>query len=239
MDDDFHYSVYQLFSNAYSTLSRLGKERNLQPIRSCCSGCGFSSWIAIIKYSANLKNSAEIAEFFFVDTTPFVDKYFLEPKDHKYDWRGVLPRERYLSKLLKDLEIALKGSSANWKIVVGHHTIRSIGHHGDTQELINQLLPILEANDVDMYINGHDHCLEHIISTSSQIQFLTSGGGSKAWRGDINKNRKDGTKFYYDGQGFMSVELEQTNAKVVYYDIYGNVLHVVNLSKALRSVYAI
>lgn len=35
----------------------------------------------------------------------------------------------------------------------------------------------------------------------------------------------------------MSLELEQTNAKVVYYDIFGNALHVVNLSKALRSVY--
>jgi len=37
----------------------------------------------------------------------------------------------------------------------------------------------------------------------------------------------------------MSVELEQTNAKVVYYDIFGKVLHVVNLSKELRSAYAI
>ncbi|KAG5126884.1 hypothetical protein JHK82_027719 [Glycine max] len=77
---------------------------------------------------------------FIVDT----GKYFFKPKDHKYDWRGVLPREKYLSKLLKDLEIALKDSTAKWKIVVGHHPIRSIGHHGDTKELIRQLLPILE-----------------------------------------------------------------------------------------------
>nr|AAF60317.1 putative purple acid phosphatase precursor [Phaseolus vulgaris] len=138
----------------------------------------------------------EIAEFFFVDTTPFVDKYFLKPKDHTYDWTGVLPRDKYLSKLLKDLEIALKDSTAKWKIVVGHHPVRSIGHHGDTQELIRHLLPILEANDVDMYINGHDHCLEHISSTSSQIQFLTSGGGSKAWKGDhLIKMGKMGQRF--------------------------------------------
>ncbi|KAL2649135.1 hypothetical protein GLYMA_05G247800v4 [Glycine max] len=168
----------------------------------------------------------EIAEFFFIDSTPFVDKYFLKPKDHKYDWRGVLPREKYLSKLLKDLEIALKDSTAKWKIVVGHHPVRSIGHHGDTKELIRQLLPILEENNVDMYINGHDHCLEHISSRSS-------GGGSKAWKGDMDKDKKDGIKFYYDGQGFMSVELEETNAKVVYFDIYGKVLHVVNLPKGL------
>ncbi|OIW20766.1 hypothetical protein TanjilG_21988 [Lupinus angustifolius] len=177
----------------------------------------------------------DIAEFFFVDTTPFVDKYFLEPKDHKYDWREVLPREKYLSNLLKDLEIALRDSISKWKIVVGHHPVRSIGHHGNTEELNRHLLPIFEANNVDMYINGHDHCLEHISSTRSQIQYLTSGGGSKAWKGDIDDNNTDGVKFYYDGQGFMTLELEQNNAKVVYYDIFGNVLHVLNLFKGLHS----
>jgi hypothetical protein len=44
---------------------------------------------------------AEIVEFFFVDTTPFVDKYFTEPKGDVYDWRGILPRKPYLSNLLK------------------------------------------------------------------------------------------------------------------------------------------
>lgn len=44
---------------------------------------------------------AEIAEFFFVDTTPFADKYFTDPKDDVYDWSGILPRNEYLSNLLK------------------------------------------------------------------------------------------------------------------------------------------
>lgn len=44
---------------------------------------------------------AEIVEFFFVDTTPFEDKYFNDPGDDTYDWRGVVPREKYLSSLLK------------------------------------------------------------------------------------------------------------------------------------------
>lgn len=45
----------------------------------------------------------------------------------------------------QDLESALQDSTANWKIVVGHHTIRSIGHHGETNELKKQLLPLLEV----------------------------------------------------------------------------------------------
>ncbi|KAI5391661.1 hypothetical protein KIW84_076463, partial [Lathyrus oleraceus] len=82
----------------------------------------------------------EIAEFFFVDTTPFVDKYFLKPKDHKYDLERCTSKEEVF---IKPLE-ALRDSTAKWKIVVGHHPVRSIGHHGDTKELLTHLLPILE-----------------------------------------------------------------------------------------------
>ncbi|KAL8136333.1 hypothetical protein V2J09_002334 [Rumex salicifolius] len=177
----------------------------------------------------------ELVELFFVDTTPFADKYF-EEKDHSYDWTGVLPRHQYLSSLLSDVEVALKESSAKWKIVVGHHTIRSAGHHGDTTELATQLLPILHENNVDLYINGHDHCLEHISSPHSQLQFLTSGGGSKAWRGDIKWWNPKEMKFYHDGQGFMSAQVTDTQLSLVFYDVFGSALHAWSTtSKALYS----
>ncbi|XP_059448222.1 purple acid phosphatase 3-like [Corylus avellana] len=56
-----------------------------------------SRWLCLRSFILN----AEIVEFFFVDTTPFVDKYFKDPKDDVYDWRGVLPRKQYLSNILK------------------------------------------------------------------------------------------------------------------------------------------
>ncbi|XVF85546.1 hypothetical protein PTKIN_Ptkin17bG0125900 [Pterospermum kingtungense] len=176
----------------------------------------------------------EIAEFFFVDTTPFVDKYFTEP-DHDYDWRGIEPRRTYLANLLKDLKSALKTSTAKWKIVVGHHAIRSVGHHGDTPELIKHLLPILKANNVDLYINGHDHCLEHISSLDSSIQYLTSGGGSKAWRGDVKPYDHHAVKFVHDGQGFMSLKMTEKAASIAFYDVAGKVLHRWKVSKQLHS----
>ncbi|KAL3637518.1 Purple acid phosphatase 17 [Castilleja foliolosa] len=175
---------------------------------------------------------AEIAEFFFVDTTPFVKGYFEDPGEHKYDWRGVSPVKSYTAGLLKDLESALKESSATWKIVVGHHAIRSVSHHGDTQELVHQLLPILRANKVDLYMNGHDHCLQQISDNISPIQFLTSGAGSKAWRGDVNTTNDGKLRFFYDGQGFMSVQLTQTHdLEIVFYDVAGSVLHRWTMSK--------
>ncbi|KAJ8646826.1 hypothetical protein MRB53_008574 [Persea americana] len=188
-----------------------------------------SRWLCLRSFVVN----AEIAEFFFVDTTPFVEKYWTDPKDHTYDWREVAPRKNYMETVLKNLESELGGSSANWKIVVGHHTIKSAGHHGDTPELVHLMLPLLKAYNVDFYINGHDHCLEHISDSDSPLQFVTSGAGSKAWRGDV-KNHKD-LKFFYDGQGFVSMQLTQTDAEIVFYDVFGQVLYKLNKSKQLYS----
>ncbi|XP_039127725.1 purple acid phosphatase 8-like [Dioscorea cayenensis subsp. rotundata] len=186
-------------------------------------------WLCLRSFMVN----TDIAQFFFIDTTPFVKKYWKHPKKNHYDWRGVAPRKKYISKVLKDLEIALSESTSIWKVVVGHHTIRSVSEHGDTDELVDMLLPMLEASNfgVDLYMNGHDHCLEHISSDDSPIQFLTTGGGSKAWRGIFNPNKVDTLRLFYDGQGFISLQLTKTDAKVVYYDVDGNVIHTWSRTK--------
>ncbi|KAL3502121.1 hypothetical protein ACH5RR_036570 [Cinchona calisaya] len=191
-----------------------------------------SRWLCLRSFILN----TDVAEFFFVDTTPFVDKYFTNPKDDTYDWRGVLPREEYLSNLLKDLDTALKESSSSWKIVVGHHTIKSAGDHGITHELEKRLLPLLQENHVDLYINGHDHCLQHISSSDSPLQFLTSGGGSKAWRQIIRPWNPNELKLYYDGQGFMTMKLTKSHVDIHFYDVFANVLHQWSSSKGVYSM---
>jgi len=178
--------------------------------------------------------NAEIVDFFFVDTTPFQKKYWTHPGKHQYDWRGVVPRGKYIANLLKDLDEAMEKSTAMWKIVVGHHTMRSVSDHGDTKELLKLLLPVLKENGVDFYINGHDHCLEHISSRDSPIQYFTSGGGSKAWRGVFQPN-KDKLRFFYDGQGFMSLQLNQEQAQFTFYDVSGNSLYQWSSSKTGNS----
>jgi hypothetical protein len=43
------------------------------------------------------------------------------------------------------MDVAMKRSTARWKIVVGHHTMRSVSEHGDTEELLELLLPVLKV----------------------------------------------------------------------------------------------
>ncbi|KAF3332405.1 purple acid phosphatase 3-like protein [Carex littledalei] len=172
-----------------------------------------------------------IVDFFMVDTPPFELDYWTNPGSSHYDWRDVAPRDTYLSNLLQELDEALKKSTATWKFVVGHHTMRSVSDHGDTPELLQLLLPVLKVNQVDAYINGHDHCLQHISSNDSKLHYITSGGGSKAWRNVLKKN-EDTVRFFYDGQGFMSLEVSETKAKFVFYDAFGNVLYKWSTDKA-------
>uniref|UniRef100_A0A0E0CXP7 Purple acid phosphatase n=1 Tax=Oryza meridionalis TaxID=40149 RepID=A0A0E0CXP7_9ORYZ len=133
--------------------------------------------------------NAEIVDFFFIDTTPFQLKYWTRPKDHHYDWRGVAPRQKYITNLLKDMDEAMKKSTAKWKIAVGHHTIRSVSDHGDTKELLQLLLPVLKPNS-------------------------------------------DKLQFFYDGQGFMSLQINQDQADFIFYDVSGNILYKWSKSKA-------
>eukprot|EP00250_Pteridium_aquilinum_P017854 c23807_g1_i3 orf=265-1305(-) len=167
-------------------------------------------------------------EFFFYDTNPFVEDYWNNTK-HTYDWRGVEPKDDYLKKQKEFLSNGLAVSNATWKVVVGHHPIRSVGVHGDTLELQDQIYPILKEHDVDLYVNGHDHCLEHI--TECGIHFVTSGGGSKAWRGMDSSADQTGLQFYYDGQGFVSISFNSSILSFAFYDSIGNTLHNVYLSK--------
>lgn len=174
----------------------------------------------VLKYNICPHKSAKSKEcgtvdFFFVDTTPFVDMYWKQ-SNKKYDWRGVIPRKKYLKQQLQDLALALNASTARWKVMIGHHPIRSIGAHGDTDELVHHLLPLVKGYGVIMYLNGHDHCVEDLISDDGGLQFLTSGGGSKAWRG-LKKGTNVSTylsrkglqfEIFHDGQGFISVQVQ-------------------------------
>ena len=55
--------------------------------------------------------------------------------------------------LYQNLSLALESSEATWKVVVGHHPIRSLGRHGDTTELVKSVLPILEVSLSTLFLS--------------------------------------------------------------------------------------
>lgn len=65
-----------------------------------------------------------------------------------------------------------------WKIVVGHHPMRSYGHYSDTPMLLQHVKPLLEKYGVQMYLCGHDHDQQIIQYPNDTFLCLLSGAGA-------------------------------------------------------------
>lgn len=154
-------------------------------------------------------------EIFFLDTNLLRNK----PKtDTPADPEAAKTQLHWLSK-------ALARSTAQWKMVVGHHPIYSGGEHGNSPELIQKVLPLLIEHKVDLYCNGHDHDLQHL--QSDGLNFFCSGAGSQ-----IRDTQSIATtRFAKSSSGFMGVQLSPSSMDVQLISGSGEVLYSTILSK--------
>lgn len=137
------------------------------------------------------------AELFAIDTSPFVERY--RANDGMI---GSNTRSQDTKQQLAWLDHALSQSRAKWKLVTGHHPIRSGGSgHGDQPEIIAQVLPILNRHGVQAYIAGHDHDLQHI--RRDGIDMIQCGGGMEA----RPVQPVEGTRFCRAAAGFGMVQI--------------------------------
>ena len=145
-----------------------------------------------------------LVDFFHLDTDPIQDRYS--------SW---LPRF-FEDKQLVWLERQLAASKAAWKIVIGHHPVFSGGSHENTEALIVLLMPLLERYGVQVYMNGHNHNLEHVVV--GNVHYLTSGAGSKPRAAKAI----EGTRFVMgDRLGFMTAHLTPTAMDIEFLDDQG------------------
>jgi acid phosphatase len=160
------------------------------------------------------------ALFLIIDTSPFITKY--QENDEKYHVKS-----QSVSRQLAWIDSVLSHSKAQWKFAAGHHPIYSAaGTHGDTPELISQVLPIFKKYHVQAYFCGHDHNLQHLVNDG--LHTYLSGGGSRS-REDVTP-RTD-MLFGAASTGFLEVSLEAKKLEGTFYDARGNTL---NTSTAAR-----
>jgi tartrate-resistant acid phosphatase type 5 len=154
------------------------------------------------------------ADLFILDTSPFVEKYRVIPSLLR---DNVLGQDTAAQLAWLDGELAR--STAPWKLVFGHHTVFSGGDHGDTDELVAQLKPILQRHGVQAYINGHDHDLQQI--EVDGVTYICTGAGSET----RPVKAVAGTKFCLSRSGFTSYELTADSLVVAFRDYLGAVVH--------------
>ena len=62
-----------------------------------------------------------------------------------------------------------------WRIVIGHHPMRSYGHYGDQDWMLKQVRPLMKGADV--YAGGHDHDLQIIGHPEDGFHSIVTGAG--------------------------------------------------------------
>ncbi len=158
-------------------------------------------------------NDASEALFVHLDTSPFVTAY--HKKGSSYHVAGQDPKVQ-----LRWLESSLAASRARWKIVIGHHPIYAAApSHGDTKELVADVLPVLQKFGVQVYFCGHDHVLQHLVHGG--VNFFVCGGGSS----HRTVNQRDDVRFGAGSAGFLSMTLTAATAQATYINEKGEEIY--------------
>ena len=163
-------------------------------------------------------------ELFVLDTSPFIAAYHADgEKKVKVAGQRTAPQLRWL-------DAALAQSTAEWKVVVGHHPIYSAGQYGlpgGSPELVAQVDPILQRHRVPLYLCGHDHDLQHIARGATH--YVCTGAGSLT-REYCHAKRGD---FCSVEPGFTFFVASPTLMSIGYGDWKGEELYVVEIPRAV------
>lgn len=175
-------------------------------------------------------------EIFVVDTSPMISSYYANGARvvKVGDQRANVPVQ------LAWLDGQLRSSTADWKIVVGHHPIYTgravhylstiasdrLMHLNDgLPDLSAQLDPILQRHRVALYLNGHIHDLQHVHRGATH--YVCTGAGSKV----AHYCGLGGSDFCSAHSGFVACAVNRVRLRVAYRDYRGAELHVVDIAR--------
>lgn len=132
------------------------------------------------------------------------------------------------------LQARYEASKAPWKIVTGHHPLKSNGKHGDAgvYDRVPAGLPasgvpvkrFLEAHvcgQADLYIAGHDHNLQDLVSPCPPTEMIISGAGANTTR-LVGSNP---VHFESSSSGFVLVTATASELRLEFFDQDATRLH--------------
>ena len=109
----------------------------------------------------------------------FVDTTTLAPSENKCcNTNGGISQETQYNRIQNQLTCIenmfkkMQIAQVSWLVVLGHYPIYSKGEHGDTDELVDYLVPLFLKYKVNVYFCGHDHLRLKILSLSLSLLSL-------------------------------------------------------------------
>jgi len=137
--------------------------------------------------------------------------------------------------VMKDLfESELVAARDNdWKIAIGHFPCHSCGHYSGISSTREEIQPIMNAQNVDFYLAGHDHNIQHWSTRgnpSAPDHIVTGAGGQSAYGqsdSHVAENEALGMEldFFTKHYGFAFFSVSKTEIKVSFVDGEGSVLY--------------
>jgi acid phosphatase len=156
---------------------------------------------------------SSLVDLFVLDTAPMVDGANYDEMLQQLARGHLEPHRR--AQQIAWLDRALSASRAPWKIVMGHHPVYS-GGHGDSPELVEHVAPLLEAHGVQLYINGHDHSLQHI--RRGRVDYVCTGSGAEA---SDRVEAVQGTRYFLSRPGFAAFRIDAQALELDFRDLHG------------------
>ncbi|MBD3585608.1 acid phosphatase [Salinimonas sp. HHU 13199] len=161
----------------------------------------------------------------FLDTNPLNPDYQHEPKYQETQRQDGKAQLAWFEQTLKDNE------NADWTIVIGHHPLYSSGkRYGETGAVRGVIEPLLEKYEVDAYIAGHEHDLQHNKPAGSSVEHFVSGGGSEI----RPVAQREFTAFAKSSAGFAVVKVNHHTFTLEFIDDKGKALYHYDLDKSKK-----
>lgn len=105
------------------------------------------------------------------------------------------------------LEGALTDEVSGWTIPFSHHPPFCAGpKHGNSQHLIDSVVPLLEQGDVRVMLSGHEHNFQH--ARVNGVDYLVSGAAGKVREGRPDHWEQAGTLSWADEGHFLIVDVD-------------------------------
>jgi hypothetical protein len=160
--------------------------------------------------------NGETLDLFFMDSNPY-QKDLLSAG-------GAYPELNALDTVYQNgwVESGLRNSTANWKLVVGHHPLYTCGVRKNQPQYMRKFEGLFNETHVDAYFCGHEHDLQVHKPEGNVTYFVSGGGGSKR----PIQSPFEFTHFAQSTLGFMVVEIANGRMTVTSYNENGQVLHV-------------
>jgi tartrate-resistant acid phosphatase type 5 len=161
-------------------------------------------------------NDSVSARFIFLDTTPLVTEYRNNPEGYPDAVKQDVDKE------IRWLQDVLANSKEKWKIVFGHHPVYSASQkHGNTEEMIALVKPLLEKYHTQLYFCGHDHDFQRLHPKGSDIDYIVTGTG-----GETRPNSSNEMSVFSGSEpGFSVVSFIGDSIRICFVGTKGNIIY--------------